>query len=227
VKTLIVVAHPELASSNTQPFFKAAINDLPDVTWHPLAANFDVETERRLLIQHDRIILEFPFYWYSAPARLKQWLDTVFSTKFATGNRYAMAGKELGIVVSTGDKARDFQAGAGEKFTMSELLRPFEAFANKLKMRYLPILPVHQFLYMTPDDQQLLLVRYQQYVTAPDFEHFHNQTAWFEKQLQQRIETDENHALQLEQILDVIQNQQAELDDLQWNLSVLKKEDDA
>lgn len=227
MKTLVVVAHPQLESSDVQPFFKAAAKKYADVTWHPISTAIDVIEEQKLLAQHDRIIFEFPLYWYSAPAILKQWMDTVLSTKFVTGNRYALAGKDLGLVISTGDKKESFQAGAPEQFTMSELMRPFQAFAHKTKMNYLPILSVYQFLYLTPDDQQRLMIRYQQYLTNPRFEHFSQRAHWFEKELQERIQNQEAMAPELEQILNLIQDNQDELDDLQWNLAELKKEDDA
>lgn len=226
MQTLIIVAHPELARSNTQPFFKAAIENFSNVTWHPLAADFNVEQEQSLLLQNDRIILEFPLYWYSAPALLKQWMDTVMTTKFAAGHQYALEGKELGIVVSTGDNGNAFQAGAAEKFTISELMRPFEAFANKTKMMYLPILAVHQFLYLEPDAQQRLMVAYQQYTTNVGGGHFKDQAAWYEAELQKRIDQHPSHSEQLQQILFTIKERQDELDDLQWNLIEMKKEED-
>ena len=39
MKTLVVVGHPALADSSTQPFLKALSQDL--ALWHPLAAPFD------------------------------------------------------------------------------------------------------------------------------------------------------------------------------------------
>mgnify|MGYP005983014699 CR=1 FL=1 len=227
MRTLIIIAHPELESSNLQPFFKAAVENYSDVNWHPLSTDFDIEQEQKLLLAQDRIIFEFPLYWYSAPAILKQWMDSVMTTKFVTGNRYALSGKELGLVVSTGDAESSFQAGATEKFTMSELMRPFEAFANKTRMKYLPLLTIHQFLYLNPDEQQRLLVNYQQYITNPRLDHFKDQESWFENELQNRIEATDPHAAELQQILDTIKNRQDELDDLQWNLSEMKKEEDS
>ncbi|TLQ04301.1 flavodoxin family protein [Pediococcus stilesii] len=227
MKTLVIVAHPQLENSDVQPFFREAIADFPDVTWHPLTSSFDVLEEQKLLISNDRIIFEFPLYWYSAPALLKQWLDDVFTMKFTTGNRYALAGKELGIVVSTGDKERSFRAGEEEQFTISELMRPYQALAGKARMRYLPVLAVYQFLYLSPDEQQRLMIRYQQYLTNPKFEHFSEQSEWFQEQLRKRIQTNETTAPELEQILNLIQDNQDELDDLQWNLSELKKEEDS
>jgi len=53
-----------------------------DVTIHPLYEAYpdwsiDVTREHELLLAHDRIVLQFPFYWYSSPPLLKKWLDFV------------------------------------------------------------------------------------------------------------------------------------------------------
>lgn len=227
MKTLVVVAHPKLASSSTQPFFKAAIADLPGVTWHPLNEQFDVAQEQQLLTEHDRIIFQFPLYWYGAPALLKNWLDQVLTVRFATGNRYALADKQLGLVITAGEAATDFQAGGAEQYTMSELMRPFEALAHKLRMDYLPMMAVHQFLYMAPEAQQRLLVRYQQYVNNPNFEHFAGRVAWFSDQLRRQLTKADSSSATLSQVLESLENRQSELDDLAWNLSMLKKEEDS
>ncbi len=39
----------------------------------------DVAKEQKLLLEHDNIVFQFPLYWYSFPAIMKQWLDYGFS----------------------------------------------------------------------------------------------------------------------------------------------------
>ena len=43
----------------------------------------DVPEEQRLLLENDIIIWHHPFYWYSAPAILKEWMDLVLQHGFA------------------------------------------------------------------------------------------------------------------------------------------------
>lgn len=59
-----------------------AIARKPDVTIHQLYEtypdwNIDVVREQSLLLEHDRIVLQFLFYWYSSPPLLKKWFDDV------------------------------------------------------------------------------------------------------------------------------------------------------
>ncbi|WP_271895992.1 NAD(P)H-dependent oxidoreductase [Candidatus Phyllobacterium onerii] len=66
----------------------------------------DVDNEQRLIEAHDRIILQFPIYWYSVPAVLKNWIDRVLSHGWAYGrDGDAFVGKELGLAYSTGTAA--------------------------------------------------------------------------------------------------------------------------
>ena len=45
----------------------------------------DVHAEQKLLLDHDIIIWQHPFYWYSAPAIIKEWMDLVLEHGFAYG----------------------------------------------------------------------------------------------------------------------------------------------
>ncbi|RTL87458.1 flavodoxin family protein [Ancylobacter aquaticus] len=56
----------------------------------------DVEREQQLLLEHDRIVLQFPMYWYSMPPLLKKWLDDVLTYNFAYGSKGdKLKGKDL------------------------------------------------------------------------------------------------------------------------------------
>lgn len=183
MKTLVVIGHPDVATSSTQGFFKHVAKQEAGVTWYPLVAPFDRGAERALLWAADRIIFEFPLYWYSVPAVMKAWLDEVFDDDLlgTTGDR--LAGKELGLVVNTGRALKDFAPGQGQSFTLAELLRPLQALANETKMTYLTPLVVGQFAYLTERERQELLVNYRQYLTAPRPGHLADQAAWLASRL--------------------------------------------
>lgn len=89
MQTLIIVSHPTLADSNLQRFLWESL-PAEGVTWHHLESVYpdgqvDWEAEQQQLLQYDRIIFQFPFYWYSSPALLKQWQDVVLTDDFAYG----------------------------------------------------------------------------------------------------------------------------------------------
>lgn len=80
MKTLVVVSHPNIEKSRINRRWVEELKKYPELTVHELYKEYpnetiDVEKEKRLLLEHDRIVWQFPFYWYSSPSLLKKWQD--------------------------------------------------------------------------------------------------------------------------------------------------------
>jgi putative NADPH-quinone reductase len=224
MRTLIIVAHPQLAESGTQQFLRRGA-ELVAADWQPITTNFDVMTEQAKLQDAQRIIWQFPLYWYSAPANLKRWQDQVLTSKFALHER-RLAGKELGIVVTTDTPAIAYQSGATEQFTMAELLRPYQALAHKVGLRWLPPFVINQFRYQTTVQQQELLIAYQQYLTLPQPATFTQRQHWFVQRLQTMITAASGERkTQLTLIEQQLANKQDELDELRWTVEQIRGDD--
>lgn len=223
MKTLVVVGHPALADSSTQPFLKALSQDL--ALWHPLAAPFDPQHERQALWQADRIILQFPLYWYSVPAIMKQWLDEIFDDALLGPDHTRLVGKELGVVVSLGRPEDEFGAGQKQGFTIDEYLRPLQGLAQATGMGWLPPLVISQFAYQTAAQRQGLAVAYQQYLTLPQPSRFADRVQWLATRLDQLAQqvTAPKERQKLVQLRAVLLAQQAELDDLTANLRLVRE----
>lgn len=116
-KVLILSAHqsPEMSRINQQAV--AVLSAIPGVTMHDLWQAYpdyqiDVEREQQLLRGHDSIVLLFPFWWYSSPAILKIWQDTVLTYGFAYGHEgTALYSKELLVMTSTGGPDEAYTLG--------------------------------------------------------------------------------------------------------------------
>ena len=71
--TLIILAHPDLSESQINAsWYAKLIEQAPCLRFHDLYRtyphwNIDVAAEQALLEQHERIIFQFPMYWYSVP----------------------------------------------------------------------------------------------------------------------------------------------------------------
>ncbi|MDN0076611.1 NAD(P)H-dependent oxidoreductase [Crenobacter sp. SG2303] len=147
-RILLVYAHRDPGASRVNRALLDAAASLSNVTVHNLTARYpdlriDTEHEQRLLLEHDTIVLQFPFYWYSTPAILKEWQDAVLAYGFAYGeNGDKLHGKKLMIATTTGGPAEAYEAGGYNQFTLSELLRPLQATANLAGMSYEPIFAV-------------------------------------------------------------------------------------
>lgn len=131
MKTLIIMAHPNLAQSRFNRAWQAALLQ-EDVTCHDLYATYpdgkiDPEKEHALLKTHDRIVFQFPLYWYSTPALLKEWQDVVLTHGFAFGSTGVyLQGKSFMLAISAGSSELDYQPDGRKQHTMTEVLRPLE-----------------------------------------------------------------------------------------------------
>lgn len=232
MQTLIIVAHPAIAASGTQSFLKASAQ-LNQVTWHALAEQphftaADIKAEQALLLAHDRIIFQFPFYWYSAPWQLKAWQDQVLTANFTyEDDRHLLAGKEFGLVITTGVKQQAYQAGGTEVFSMSALTSPFQALANKCGMLFLPNFVISRFPYLSEDEQKKLLVTYQQYLTMPQDHRFSTRENWFIERLTMRrdaAKTPEQANLINHVLATLVENREA-INELNWTIEMMKEQD--
>jgi glutathione-regulated potassium-efflux system ancillary protein KefG len=148
-RILLLFAHPALQSSRVNRRLVAAAREVPDVTLHDLyeaypAFDIDVPQEQALLREHDIIVLQHPFYWYSVPPLAKQWLDLVLEHGWAYGrNGTALRDKLFLSAITTGGGEAAYAKGGYNRFTMRELLAPLEQTAVLCGMEYLPPFIVH------------------------------------------------------------------------------------
>ncbi|MGF2055837.1 NAD(P)H-dependent oxidoreductase [Vagococcus fluvialis] len=223
MKTLIVLAHPEYEDSNTQQFLIASTKNLEDVSIRYLdEEKIDKRKEKELLKEADRIIFQFPMYWYSAPFLLKRWLDEVFDDSLIANG---LKNKELGLVVTMGLSQEDFAAGRSEKFTLSEIFRPFEALANKCQMTYLPIFPVALFSYLSEVNKKKLLIDYQMYLTKQNETSFKKKEDWFVSRLESFKEKSTNQE-SINHVLESLKDNRETLDDLLVLVKEMRLEDE-
>src|SRR3989337_1253390 len=129
---LILFAHPLLEKSRIHNQLLKQATQVQGVTINDLYQNYpdfdiDVRREKKLLLAHDIIIWQHPFYWYSSPALLKQWQDLVLEHGWAYGkNGTALTGKRIFNVFTSGGTAKAYKRGGYNKYPVHEYLRPFE-----------------------------------------------------------------------------------------------------
>jgi glutathione-regulated potassium-efflux system ancillary protein KefG len=154
--TLVLLDHPDLASSRINATLADAVRGLPGVTLHDLRAEYpdhriDVAREQRLVRAHDLIVFQFPFQWYSVPSLLKQWMDEVLLRGFAyDGRKPLLTGKTLQVVTSAGGVEEAYREGGFHRYPMSVLLAPLENTAHRTGMAFAPPLVLHDVRGVTP-----------------------------------------------------------------------------
>ncbi len=155
---LILFAHPALERSRINRRLADAVRDLEGTTFHDLYEAYpefdvDIRREQKLLEEHAIIVLQHPFFWYSAPPLLKQWVDLVLEHGWAYGSQgTALAGKRILSAVTTGGGAAAYHPEGHNRFTMRQLLAPIEQTFVLCGMEYLPPFIVHGALGMTNNE---------------------------------------------------------------------------
>lgn len=140
MRTLVLVSHPTLGTSRANARLVAAIRDLPNIELRHLEAVYpdgriDVAAEQAAALRAERIVFQFPFYWYSTPPLLKRWQDDVLAFGWAYGpGGTALRGKVLQLVLTTGGPEAVYRHGGYNLYPVRELLRPIEVTAHLMGM---------------------------------------------------------------------------------------------
>lgn len=171
-RVLILFAHPALEHSRVHAHLLRALPDHPHVTVHDLyeaypRLDIDVPAEQQLLLEHDVIVFQHPFYWYSTPPILKQWQDLVLEHGWAYGSEgTALVGKTFLSAVSAGGTEGAYCSQGYNRFTVRQLLAPVEQTARLCRMRYLPPFVVFGTHRMTREEIPAHAERYRALVEA-------------------------------------------------------------
>ncbi|KZY62015.1 MULTISPECIES: NAD(P)H-dependent oxidoreductase [unclassified Oleiphilus] len=143
-KILLLFAHPAQGDSEVNKTLFSALKKIDNITAVDLYAEYpkfhiDVEREQQRLLEHDIVVFQFPLYWYSSPAIIKEWQDLVLEYGFAYGKSGdKLKDKTLFILTSAGAQESAYQTEGLNQYPLRELLRPFEQVAHLCQMHYIP-----------------------------------------------------------------------------------------
>ncbi|PQA60269.1 NAD(P)H-dependent oxidoreductase [Siphonobacter curvatus] len=146
MKTLVIVIHPDLKHSVVNKRWIEELNKFPEqYVVHSLYESYpdekiDVEAEQKMLEKYDKIIFQFPYYWFNSPPLFKKWLDEVLTHGWAYGSKsgFKVSGKKMALAISLGGDEHEFAPGERYKYTLEELTRPFELTFEYVKADYQP-----------------------------------------------------------------------------------------
>jgi glutathione-regulated potassium-efflux system ancillary protein KefG len=157
-RILILFAHPVLERSRVNRRLLAMAREVSGVTIHDLyeaypTLDIDAKREQRLLEDHDVIVFQHPFYWYSSPAILKEWQDLVLEHGWAYGHGGTqLRGKITLNAITTGGPESSYHRDGYNRFTIRELMTPWDQTAHLCGMRFLAPFAVHGALQVATDD---------------------------------------------------------------------------
>lgn len=143
-RVLVLFAHPRLERSRTNRALLKALPVSDRITLRDLYELYpdmqvDVQVEQDLLHAHDVVVLHHPFYWYSVPPLLKQYIDLVYAFGWAYGpGGTALRGKVQFHVVTTGGGPEAYTADGFHGHTLAEFLLPLKRTATLCGMHWAP-----------------------------------------------------------------------------------------
>jgi len=141
---LVIFAHPAIHRSRVNRALIQNISSVDEVEFVDLYAlypdfHINVPQEQQRLIEFEKIVIQHPFYWYSVPSLLKEWIDLVWEHGFAFGkDATALKGKTVLQVITCGGSMDAYSQQGHNHFSLRELLRPMEQSVRLCGMQYLP-----------------------------------------------------------------------------------------
>jgi glutathione-regulated potassium-efflux system ancillary protein KefG len=177
MKILVNVFHPHLADqSRVNSRWVQELEKSNEITINLEYANYsdweiDIEREQKLLLEHERIIFQHPFFWFSTPPLMKKRLDDVLTYAWAHGpGGTALKGKEWISAISAGGPADAYQAGGYNNYSMSELLKPLQQTANLIGMKFLPAYVFHGAVQASENEIEASAAAYLAHITNPELD---------------------------------------------------------
>ncbi|MDR0842556.1 MAG: NAD(P)H-dependent oxidoreductase [Acidobacteriota bacterium] len=136
-KTVILLAHPSYDKSAANKALIESAKSVPGVEVIDIyAAPLKDETYRAALTQASTVVFQFPFRWFSAPAKLKEWCDELLMGYAGMGGSGLLKGKKLLVAVTAGYAEDSYRSGGQSQFTVDELLRPLQVLAISSAMSW-------------------------------------------------------------------------------------------
>ncbi len=147
MKTLILVFHPNIEESKINKRWIQELSRYPEkFQVHELHRVYpdgviNVAKEKDLIEFHDKIVFQFPLYWFNCPPMLKKWLDEVLTYGWAYGSNsgYRVSGKKISLAISAGIDEEEYNPTGKYKYTLEQLTAPFELTFEYIRADYRPL----------------------------------------------------------------------------------------
>lgn len=133
-KVLVILAHDDMKISRVNKRFVQELESCDNVEVRDIKTLYsdfkiDVSSEQEAIKKADKIVFQFPMFWFNAPSILKEWMDKVYTLGFAFDvtkegyQRRELDGKEFMLAVSMGGAQEAYE---GEKVkSVDECLTPY------------------------------------------------------------------------------------------------------
>lgn len=145
----VIYAHPYPSKSVSTRALLDVLRRWSGTTVHSLYDRYpdmdiDVAAEQLALLKASHIVWLAPVYWYSVPALMKLWFDTVLAYGWAYGHEgNALHGKQCLWVANTGSSTAAYQAEGSHGRPFVDFVAPIESTARFCGMHWQPPFILH------------------------------------------------------------------------------------
>ncbi|WP_257669819.1 NAD(P)H-dependent oxidoreductase [Parapedobacter tibetensis] len=144
MRILIIVIHNKIKDSLINKRWVEELNKHPDkYDVHQLYEIYpdekiDIIKEQKLIESYDKIVFQFPFYWFNCPPLFKKWLDEVLTYGWAYGSKsgYKVSGKKIALAITAGIDEKEYGPLGIYKYNLKQLTSPFELTFEYIRADY-------------------------------------------------------------------------------------------
>ena len=178
MEILVIATHPNIKESRVNKVWLESLKKENNITVRFLDEIYkedkkiNLDEEKKFLEKAERVVFQFPFYWYSMPALMREYFDEVLQFGWAYGpSGDALKGKEFLVALSVGAPEYSYMGGSYNNFTITELLRPLEATANAVQMVYLPYYALFDIPRLSDEEIEESARKYIKHINNEDINH--------------------------------------------------------
>ncbi|RAX56788.1 NAD(P)H dehydrogenase [Helicobacter monodelphidis] len=130
MQTLLIFSHTYFKDSKVNKALLESAKDIQGLEIHNLNTLYpngkiDKEAEITLLKNADKIIFQFPLFWFSTPSLLKEWQDEVLTGIAYGADSKMLKGKKFQIITTLGGAESSYDGHHG--YDMKTLLSPLQS----------------------------------------------------------------------------------------------------
>ncbi|MDL0080787.1 NAD(P)H-dependent oxidoreductase [Helicobacter zhangjianzhongii] len=127
MQTLLLFSHTFWDNSKVNKALLESAKSLPNLTIHNLNVAYpngtiNVAKEVELLEKAQKIIFQFPLFWFSTPALMKEWQDRVLTHILYGENPKLLHGKSFQVITTLGGSKDSYDGHHG--YSLETILTP-------------------------------------------------------------------------------------------------------
>lgn len=127
MKTLIIFSHTFWKDSKVNKALLESAKTLSNIKINNLNETYkngviDMESELELLKDSDKIIFQFPLFWFSTPSLMKEWQDRVLTHIVYGSEPKLLHGKKFQIITTLGGARDSYDGHHG--YSLDTILSP-------------------------------------------------------------------------------------------------------